>query len=356
MPVYDQSYKHWTGSFRSHAFRWWVITKYGIKTAFKKKAVRVLLTFSLLPFLAGGVFIYGLTHLGKVSTFIRQIGGPAPTAEMGQRVYEAEIEGDARAFLERLSQERIGSQGEPPQVRLFVPEGENSKKILAVARQTNTEIKRLIPPGVKPDFYNGYMKREFLFLFLLLLTVGAGLIAKDVRFNALQIYLAKPITGREYILGKLGVIAFLLTMVTLVPGIILFLLQAILLGDSLYIRTYWWVAAATAGYSLLIVFSGSLPILALSALSRNIPSAASGGAALFLLSPAVALVLRNSTRNDAYLLISFQHNWIRVGDKIFGLEGSFDAPWGWSLAILVGIMVLCAVVLVRRVRGVEVVK
>ncbi|NQT83070.1 ABC transporter permease subunit [bacterium] len=356
MPVYDQSYKRWEGSFKSHAFRWWVISKYGIKTAFKRKAVKGLFVFALAPLVASAIYIYGLTHLGKVSAFVQGLGGGMAMPEFSGKIYEVEIEGDTKPFLDKLEEEGLASQMKGRRFTISLPEGENSKKIFAIARQSGTKISRLVPPGVKASFYNGYLKRMFIFLFILLLVVGSGLIAKDVKLNALPIYLAKPITEMEYILGKLGIPVFFLVMVTMVPAIFLFLFQAILIGDSLYLRHYFWVLGAISAYSLLMIFSGTLIVLALSAFSRNVRSAAFGAAAFFWFSPMIAEVLRTSTWNDNYRLISLPHNWTRLGEEIFGLTATTDVRWEWSLLIVLGIMVLCAVGLVRRVRAVEVVK
>jgi len=358
MPIYDQSYKRWEGSFKSHALRWWVISKYGIKTAFKRKVVRGLFIFALLPLVASAIYIYGLTHIGKVSGFVQAVGGGGGSGipQFSSKRYEVEIDGEAEPFIQQLDEERLRWESTATGVRVFVPEGENSKKILAMAKLTGTTISRLVPPGVKASFYNGYLNRVFIFLFVLLLVVGSGLIAKDVKFNALQIYLAKPITGIEYIVGKLGIVVFFLVMITLVPGIFLFLLQAILVGDSLYLRHYWWVLGAICAYSLLVIFSGTLLVLALSAFSRNVRSAWGGAAVLFWFSPMVAEMLRSSTWNDNYLLIAFPYNWVRVGETIFGLPATRDVPWEWSLLIVVGTMVLCAWALVYRIRAVRVVK
>jgi hypothetical protein len=272
------------------------------------------------------------------------------------------VEGKLQPFLEELQKERFRCQGDGQEIKIKPPEGENSKKIRAIAKKTGTTIVRLIPPGADANFYNGFLKWQSIYLFLLLIVVGGGLIAKDAKFNALQIYLAKPITGMEYVLGKLGIVVFFLTMVTLVPGLLQFVFQAILIGDSLYFRHYWWVPAAICGYSLLTVFSGSLLVLAFSALSRNDRSASFGVAAVFLFSPVIARLL-SETGNPAYSLLSFRHNWTRLGQEMFGLKEKVggwrslpDVWWGWSLLVLVAIMVLCAVVLLRRVRGLEVVK
>jgi len=357
MPVYDQTYKHWEGTFKSHVFRWWVITKYGIKTAFKKKAVKVLSMLAVVPFIAFAVYIYGLTNLGKVAFFVSELGGHTPVADIAAREYEVEVQGDAAAFVQGLSDEGIPVSGQGWTYKIALPDEGNSKLILGIARKTGTEIARIVPPGVKETFYSQFLRVESgLLFFILVLVVGSGLIAKDIKFNALQIYLAKPITGTDYVAGKLGALLFFLLMVTLVPGIILFLFQAVLIGDSLYFRHYWWVPAAIFGYSLLVAFSASLTILALSALSGNVRNAAAGGAAVFWFTPMIGRILQQSTRNDNYMLVSLPDNWTSVGSAIFGRERWFDVPWGWSLLILMTVMLVSAATLVRRVRGVEVAK
>ena len=45
-----------------------------------------------------------------------------------------------------------------------------------------------------------------IFVFFITVYVGAGLIANDRRANALQIYLSKPLTRAEYIVGKLAML------------------------------------------------------------------------------------------------------------------------------------------------------
>ncbi len=362
MPIYDQSYKRWEGSFKSHAFRWWVISRYGMKVAFKKRMVKRVFVLALLPFVVSAVYVYGLTHIGKVSKFVQGLAGGGAMPQVSGKVYEAEIEGDSGPFIEKLRLEGFRLEGvdESPEtagvLRIAVPEGENSRKIRAIAKQTGATITRLVPPGLKADFYNGYLTRLFLFQFVLLLAVGTGLISKDVKFNALPIYLAKPIAAIEYILGKLGTLMFFLLMVTLVPGIILFLLQGILLGDFLYIRHFWWIPGAILAFSLVITLSGSLIVLALSAFSRNVRTAAFGGAAVFWFSRMVAEMLRSATWDTDYMLISFQSNLQRVGEKIFALNASTDIRWEWSSLIVLGLMLVSAVALIRRIRAVEVVK
>ena len=58
-------------------------------------------------------------------------------------------------------------------------------------------------------------------MFFITVYVGAGLIANDRRANALQIYLSKPLSRAEYVVGKLAILMVFLLLVTWVPAFLL---------------------------------------------------------------------------------------------------------------------------------------
>lgn len=62
-----------------------------------------------------------------------------------------------------------------------------------------------------------------LFLFVATIIVGAGIIAADNRANALLVYLAKPLTRVDYLIGKWVGVFILLATLTVVPALVLFL-------------------------------------------------------------------------------------------------------------------------------------
>ena len=76
-----------------------------------------------------------------------------------------------------------------------------------------------------------FVEQQGLFVFFVTVFVGAGLIANDRRANALQIYLSKPLLRMEYIGGKLAILVTFLLFVTLLPALLLILLQVALLGE-----------------------------------------------------------------------------------------------------------------------------
>ena len=68
---------------------------------------------------------------------------------------------------------------------------------------------------------------------------GSGLIATDLKNNALSLYLSKPLSWIDYLIGKFAVIGILLGSLTVVPGLLLFLEQALLADGSFLKENYW---------------------------------------------------------------------------------------------------------------------
>lgn len=75
-------------------------------------------------------------------------------------------------------------------------------------------------------FFEKFVAVECGFATLLALLIGPGLIAPDLRNNALPLYFSRPFTRSEYVLGKISLLLLLLSAITWIPGLLLFLLQA----------------------------------------------------------------------------------------------------------------------------------
>src|SRR5579862_1719160 len=72
---------------------------------------------------------------------------------------------------------------------------------------------------VNGDFFLSLFTAETYLSLFLVTFVGPGLIAPDLANNALPIYLSRPFSKREYILGKLSVLLILTSLITWVPGL-----------------------------------------------------------------------------------------------------------------------------------------
>src|SRR6266853_5517700 len=87
------------------------------------------------------------------------------------------------------------------------------------------------------ETFRQFLSQQDPFVFFVTVYVGAGLIANDRRANALQIYLSKPLSRGEYVLGKMAILMTFLLMVTWVPAMLLLILQAAFAGNVAFLRS-----------------------------------------------------------------------------------------------------------------------
>ena len=205
-----------------------------------------------------------------------------------------------------------------------------------------------------PAMFRDYLSQQGVFVFFITLYVGSGLIANDRRANALQIYLSKPLTRVDYVVGKLSTLLIFLTFVTWVPGILLLLMQILFAGSLAFLKANLFLFPAITVYSAVAVLMSAFTMLALSSLSKIRRFVAVMYAGLIFFTAAMYQALRGITGSRAWLFISPGDVLDVIGNKIF----RSTEPQNYFAAALVTVVVLLAasvLVLERRVRGVEVV-
>jgi ABC-type transport system involved in multi-copper enzyme maturation permease subunit len=82
------------------------------------------------------------------------------------------------------------------------------------------EARRVVP--VDDKLFFDFLGQQMPWMLLMSAYAGAGLIANDMRTGGLLLYLSRPLTLGDYILGKASILFASLSMVTLVPGLALF--------------------------------------------------------------------------------------------------------------------------------------
>lgn len=279
MPIHDLGYRHWSGDWTSHPYRWWVITRQGILQLARKKSFLVLMFLSMIPFLVRSIMLYVTVVMGRFS-FAR----------------------------------------------------------------------------LEPKFFEDFLSQQMFFTFIITIYAGAGLIANDLKANALQIYFSKAITRRDYMIGKLGVPVFFISLVTLVPALLLFLLAAVFHTSLAFLIQNYWVVASIAGYSAIIIFTNALVILALSALGRSSRFAGINFAAVIFFSQILYGILFAMLRSTRIAWISLWNNLRQVGDFLFQNAATYRYPTWISLLVLLALMGFCAWIVHRRVQAVEVIR
>jgi ABC-type transport system involved in multi-copper enzyme maturation permease subunit len=205
------------------------------------------------------------------------------------------------------------------------------------------------------ETFRQFLEQQDFFVFVITVYVGAGLIANDRRANALQIYLSKPLMRSEYIAGKLAVLFVFLTTVTLVPALLLLLLQVMFAGSFAFVQKNLFLFPAITVASILQVLLASFTMLALSSLSNSARFVGILYVGITFFTTAIYGALYAITGSSRVSWISITANLSQVVDVIFRLKPRYLTPWPVSLVVIVGLIVLSTSILERRVRGVEVV-
>jgi ABC-2 type transport system permease protein len=207
----------------------------------------------------------------------------------------------------------------------------------------------------KADTFRDFFDKQDIFVYILTVTLGSKLISQDLRANALQIYLSKPLTRAEYILGKFGILASFLLFITWVPAVLLLGVQVAFAGNFEFLKANAYLFPAITVYAALEVAMVSTAMLALSSLSTNSRFVGIMYTGLIFFSQAVYGVLRFITTSTRLSWVAFGNNLAQLGDVIFRVPLHYQTPWPVSLLMVVLLIALSVFVLERRVRGVEII-
>ncbi|MCU1339275.1 MAG: hypothetical protein JWO19_4856 [Bryobacterales bacterium] len=193
------------------------------------------------------------------------------------------------------------------------------------------------------------------FTYLLTAFIGPSLVSPDLVNGAMPLYLCRPFSRAEYIAGKMSVLVFLLSLVTWVPGLILFVIQGSLAGWEWTKANLWIAGSLFIGMAVWILVL-SLLALALSAWIKW--KIAAGGLVLgvFFAGAGFGTALNNVMRTKYGTLLNLTEVMYTVWSKLFRLTPdtgiSVEAAW-----ICLGVVcAVCLWLLARRVRAFEVVK
>ncbi len=229
-------------------------------------------------------------------------------------------------------------------------------------------VVELIP--IDATFFQFWVNLQGALATLVALLIGPPLVSRDLRNNALPLYLCRPFSRSEYVLGKMSVLLILLSGITWIPQILLFFFQAYLEGFT-WLRENLWLASA--------IFIGSAVWIVLLALVSQTISAlvkwrvvASGIMLGLLLVPSGFGLFVNEIFNTRIgNLLSFIALMNSVTAGLFGTfvqsvtveAGEFreavtitEPPLWCSWAVLFLICAVCLGLLSRKLKAYEVVK
>jgi len=162
MAVYARGYRTYDGGFKG-APGWWIISREAYRVAFRSKGFRLVGLLFIIWFVIWGVLLYSTLGVDEAT--------------------------------------RSLASGSSPQMQ----------RLLEPANQLKQSLKA---------FYGGVSVLSGLLAML----VGAGLVSDDLRTRALPLYLVRPISASDYVIGKALVLPAILFWVCLLPGLLYYLL------------------------------------------------------------------------------------------------------------------------------------
>jgi ABC-2 type transport system permease protein len=219
MPIFDQGYQHWKGQLSGHGWRWLAIARHGVRIGLQGRVFRIVLLISLLPAIVLAAVLCLWSLIERKNDLV------APIAQ----------------FLSTM--------------RILGP------SVVADPRHYRLEVWTLC--------YNYFFSTELTLSMILIVLVGPSLISQDLRFNALPLYLSRPLRRIDYLLGKLGVIGAFLGLAIIVPCLLTYGLGLLFSLDVTIVRDTYRLLFASVAYGLVIIVCSGMLILALSSLSRN---------------------------------------------------------------------------------------
>src|SRR5918996_1288272 len=125
--------------------------------------------------------------------------------------------------------------------------------------------RELLP--IDGSFFQAFVNIQGGFAFFVALLVGPPLVSHDLRNNALPLYLCRPFSRTEYVMGKMSVLLILLSWITWIPQLLMFLFQSYLEGFA-WFKANLWIAYAILIASLVWIILLALLTQTISALVK----------------------------------------------------------------------------------------
>lgn len=193
------------------------------------------------------------------------------------------------------------------------------------------------------------------FAYIMTALIGPSLVSPDLVNNALPLYLCRPFSRTEYVLGKMSVLAILLSITTWVPGLFVFVVQASMAGWDWTIDNLWIAASLFVGLGLWVLLL-SLIALAVSAWVKWRIAAGAVLLGIFVVGAGFGTALNAIVRTEYGSLMNLTLVMYTIWSQLFGLvpDSGLAVEQAWAVVALV--CAGCVWLLWKKVRAFEVVK
>lgn len=203
-----------------------------------------------------------------------------------------------------------------------------------------------------------FMERQNIVVMVLLAFSGSLLVGADFRLKSLPFYLSRRIDRRHYVVGKLLAIGTVVSMLTTLPALVLFVEYGAFTSSFDYWFDNWRIVVSVLAYGAVLAAANSVLLAALSAWLKRAAPIAVTWTSLFIIPGRFSALLRQATGNEYWRLLDPWRDMRYVGRLCFG---AFRSPederlaW-WALAILAVCCTLALAAFTVRVKSVEIVE
>lgn len=230
---------------------------------------------------------------------------------------------------------------------------------MAIFNIDQIDLRRAFP--INASFFQTFVAVQAFLAFLLTVLIGPPLISRDLANNALPLYLCRPFSRAEYVVGKMSVLLILISAIMWVPGELLYLFQSYLEGAGWAARNLWIAGAIFLGSWTWILLLALLSVT-ISAWVKWRLAASAALFGLYIISNAIGFTINGVLQTRWGGLFNWYIIMKTLEDSLFREPNSaglpewmvLPAPAAWLMFAL--FLSLCLFLLTRKVRAYEVVR
>ena len=245
---------------------------------------------------------------------------------------------------------------------IYVQHNASSLNLLGVQNAN-----RLI--SINATFFLNFLGWQSMMALFMAAFVGPGQVSPDLANNALALYLARPFSRVEYVLGKMTILIVLMSFMTWIPGLMLFFLQGYLEPGWTWMHDNSSLAVGLFFGSWVWLLILALMALALSAWVKWKPAAGALMFGVFFVAAGFGVAVNGVQRTKWGHLFNISaligSVWVQLfgadpkvnnGGVFFKIPADEELPLWSCWASLAVLCVICLYMLARKIRGAEVIK
>ena len=204
-------------------------------------------------------------------------------------------------------------------------------------------------------FFYYFVNVQGVLAFIVTAFAGPGLISPDLANGALPLYLCRPFSRVEYVLGKSSVLAILLSQITWMPGLILFAVQASLEGPR-WAWSHLWIAGSLVVSCLIWIAILSMVAMAVSAWVKWRIVAGALLLALMFFGAGFAQAVNAVMQTQSGHFFNLAYLMGIVWNALFRVDTEHAIPLAQVWFALLVYCAICFGLLMRKVRAYEVIR